>query len=375
MNNLNRKNKQHYHQAGVSLLMMLLALITLTSALSYHYFSEANEKLKRKNTETSLDALFEAKQNLLYFAGSEPALYKKIYTPNNQADGKNHPVAPHDYDINADIPGVGHLPCPDLNNDTSPDSTNCNTANINSIVGRLPQLQKAKYYYFSDQMNVKKGDAAGAESIWYAISGFSGMMPDFRLVNGSGKPRKEPLNSREVAKLADLSCGNGVVCLDGRPVVAVLVLAGPVLTHQSRATDDEKKAFTNYLESVDAADPWNFYSQPDMSLCAEADARQCFNDKVIAITINDWIEAMEKRVKSDDRIYQLCNYIPPSNLIGYRDLPSTVLREKERQEGVKDEKTNKVKQPLTPIELQFSIEEHWLSRNQWQDVICPEVAE
>ena len=292
------KNPSSKRQQGAALLMMMLALIAISSALAYQYLGEMNQKLKRQNNEQTVQSLLLAKENLLTFAASEP----QIYGFNNDGTPKSDTL----------VPGVGHLPCPDFDNDGDPDGNNCNTS-LNDIIGRLPHQQTGNYFLFSEHMSKSMSDVGGNESIWYAISGYSGLNPDFRTVGGgtSGgvtKPRKEPLNNNIVETLRTKSCGAGVLCLDNKPVVALLIIAGSSLSNQSRNNPLDYKQF---LDSDNGdSDPWRFISAPSLNTCTLAGKNlfgsQCFNDRVLAITIDDWKAAMWQRVRSDKDWKSMC---------------------------------------------------------------------
>jgi peptidoglycan/LPS O-acetylase OafA/YrhL len=65
------KNPSQHPQRGAALLMMMLALIAISSALSYQYFGNLNQKLKRQNVQEVVAVLEEVKENLLVFSSSQ----------------------------------------------------------------------------------------------------------------------------------------------------------------------------------------------------------------------------------------------------------------------------------------------------------------
>lgn len=267
-------NQVKTYQKGAVLLIFIAALVMSMAWLSYALLGDLGQKLKRQQAQDVGMVLAEAKENLLVFAASEPDLYDSST-------------------------GIGHLPCPDFDNNGSPDGNNCNT-NLNNVVGRLPHQQTTNYFLFSEYMSKSLDSLSSSKSIWYAISGYSGLTPDFRTVNDGPKPRKVPLNSSVVNTISLKSCGNGIVCLDGKPVVAVLIAAGAPLSTQTGRSSSPTD-FRQYLDSSNADnDLYNFVSSfPSNQNCLTGKVTDCFNDKVIAITIEEWVNAMERRVKSE----------------------------------------------------------------------------
>lgn len=280
---------RHRHQRGAILLMMAAAMIMLASWLAYQLLSAGKHASERDRASDVSRALAQAKENLLAFAVSEPEIYG--YDNLGPKAAQN-------------VPGVGHFPCPDFNADGAPDGNNCNASAV-TVIGRVPHDQAPSaingnmdYFLFSADMAPGQGDGAGAYSIWYAVSGAAGMMPDFRTVNQGLLPRKEPLNSTVVQGLSAMACGNGVLCVDGTPVVAVLVAAGVPLAGQDRSAG----VYGGFLDMANGDnDPWNLISRfPVGQVCAADAARPelCFNDRVLTITVNDWVGATEARVRS-----------------------------------------------------------------------------
>ena len=295
------KNPSVQRQQGAALLMMMLALFAISSALAYQFLGDLGQKLKRQNNEKVVETLLLAKESLLAFAASEPQIYG--FESNGTPKSDNS------------VPGIGHFPCPDFDHNGAPDGNNCNSS-INNVIGRLPHQQNSQsrdYFLFSEHMSKSIGDFGGNESIWYAVTGYSGLDTDFRTVSGgtSGgitKPRKEPLNNNIVETLRSKSCGNGVLCLDGKPIIAVLIIAGNVLINQNRSSSLDYKQFID-LDNGDN-DPWRFISVPVSNTCTLAGktlyGSQCFNDRVLAITIDEWKAVMLQRVRADKDWKNMC---------------------------------------------------------------------
>lgn len=278
------KNPSSKRQQGAALLMMMLALIAISSALAYQYLGEMNQKLKRQSAQEIGVALEEAKQNLLAFAASIPELY----------------------DVNT---GVGYMPTPDFDNDGRQGSFSelpniwYNTNN-NNVIGRLPSFNKnSNSFYFMPRQCASSGSACvdeGANSIWVAFSGRTGN-GDLRLQAKSKLNTnylKENLDGNSDSHLTASDCNiQGIVCVDGIPVVAVLIVAGAPLSNQT-ARSTSPNDFRQYLDSKNADnDIYNFVSRfPSDQVCSSSNTSDCFNDRVLAITYEDWLNAMLPKV-------------------------------------------------------------------------------
>ena len=271
--------------------------------MAYEYFGNLNQKLKRQNAQPVVEALAEAKENLLVFSSLQPELYP------TQCGGPC---------------GVGYFPTPDFDNDGRP-GVNSELPNIwfntnaNNVIGRVPTKHNdtSSFYFFTRECT-EPGRACkdeGNNSIWVAFSSRTGD-GDLRIQRRS---TSRPLNSNTVKEMLDSNsdgvlnaadCGNGVVCLDEKPVVGVVILAGAPLVAQSTRTNSPND-FRQYLDANNAdSDLYNFVSVfPSNLTCPTGRVVDCLNDKVIAITIDEWTNAMESRVKSefDDLSTTLCS--------------------------------------------------------------------
>lgn len=281
------KNPSVQRQQGAALLMMMLALIAISSALAYQYFGNLNQKLKRQNVQAAGQVLQEAKENILIFAASIPELYASS--------------------------GVGYLPTPDFDNDGR-QGNNAELPNIwfnsnnNNVIGRLPMRHNdTNPFYFLHRNCSDDGIECideGNYSIWVAFSSRTGN-GDLRLQR---KSSSRALNTNSIAAMLDrnsdgrltsLDCGDGIVCLDGQPVVGVLIMSNAPLSSQSNRKGASLD-FRQYLDSRNAdSDLYNFISRfPTGENCTQASIEHCFNDTVLPITLEDWINGMEKKVKA-----------------------------------------------------------------------------
>jgi hypothetical protein len=286
-------NRLNY-QRGAALLLIAAAMIIGASVLSYQVLGNLGAKLKRQNAQEVGQRLSQAKESLLTFAAMQPDIYPSLILGN--------------------IPGVGYLPPPDFDNDGrmgtfNPTSFWYNTNN-NNVTGRLPAFHNdANPFYFYTRSCTALGTVCANDdntiSIWAAMTGRNGA-GNLRL-----QQRIEPLNSNTLLTQLDIDAfGNpnsvntcatqGIVCLDGRPVVAVLIAADVPLSTQ---TGRPSNVVAQYLDMANSdANLYNFISRfPAGQTCA-VDANRpelCFNDHVIAITYADWVQAMEARVRSE----------------------------------------------------------------------------
>lgn len=279
------KSPSNQRQQGAALLMMMLALIAISSALAYQFLGEMNQKLKRQSAQEIGVALEEAKQNLLAFAASIPELYP------TSCGG-----APC---------GVGFFPTPDVSNTGGP------AGNTSAILGRLPSRQSGgNYFFFHPRDKSSSGWLDTPFSIWYALPFTMGVSPNtLNIQADSNLSSKKPLNSTTLktfldANKAALCSGttNGI-CLDANgsgtassidSVVALLIYTGTPLTNQ---TGRPSNSATDYLE-FENADGDNLFSKqiPQGQSCSSQKIEDCFNDRVLAITYEDWVNAMLPKV-------------------------------------------------------------------------------
>jgi hypothetical protein len=229
--------------------------------------------------------------------------------------------------VNLDqVSGPGYFPPPDFDNDgrmgrLGGSGTFTNTL-ASGVVGVLPARSddaSPNLYLYNRNCAAVGVSCSDKPMLWYAMTGWSNTNGDFRLnsrTTGIGTTR--PLNSITVrnelkldtggAPLANACAATGVVCLDGVPVVALIIANGsPLQTQLNRSAITLQ---INQFLDMDNGDSnsstilssYQFISQfPAGQTCAVNSSRPdlCFNDRVIAITYNDWVSRMEKRVKSD----------------------------------------------------------------------------
>ena len=232
-------------QTGAALLALMLVLII---GSSYFLVTKLNTNLAltRQSEETGL-ALNAAKIALIGYAITFP-----------------------DHDDSGVIDGPGYLPCPDLNNDGSA-ASNC-SAGGNTTIGRLP----------NQTLRLEELRDASGQRLWYALS------ENFRF----GRYKTIPLNS-ESPSSAELSVnGTG-------DIVAVIFAPGAPVGTQNRDPDetDILLEIANYLEDGNS----NKDGSGDLDTDFVTNANVDFNDRLVVITRQELMEAVEKRVLGEVR--------------------------------------------------------------------------
>jgi hypothetical protein len=221
-------------QTGAALLALMLIIIISSS---FYLLTKLNTNLAKtqRDEETGI-ALRSAKDALIGYAVSYP-----------------------DRDTAGVIDGPGYLPCPDIDNNglagAGPSGSPCSFPN--TTIGRFP-------YKTLETEELRDG---GGQRLWYALS------ENFKERN----IKTIPLNSESPSQ-AELSV-NGI-----DDIVAVIFAPGKPFDIQDRAADAND--VTNYLEDDN--------SDLDTSFVTSANVN--FNDRLIVITRQELMSAVEKRV-------------------------------------------------------------------------------
>ena len=162
-----------------------------------------------------------------------------------------------DRDTNGVVDGPGYLPCPDRDNDGDTDAGSCSLAG-NTTIGRLPYKT----------LEVAELRDESGQRFWYALS------DNFR-----NNPKLTPLNSETGGELSV----NGT-----SDIVAIIIAPGEPLDGQDRDPDeiDITIEIDNYLED----------DNNDLDVNYVTIANVDFNDRLIVITRQELMEAVEKRV-------------------------------------------------------------------------------
>ncbi len=234
-------------QGAVLLIFALILLIGSTYSLIKKLNTETNYYLRQsKETQQSLRL---AKQALIGYAVTYPDA------------------------VNSDF-GPGYLPCPDRDNDGDTDAGQCSLAG-NTTIGRFP---------FETLEMAELRDGSGAR-LWYALS------DNFR-----NNPKLEPLNSETEGQLS----------VDGNSdIVAVVIAPGAPIGNQNRNPADTNilTEIANYLELENSdIDGGGNLDGDFISIDPSATDFTDFNDRVIAITRQELMAVIEKRVLGEVKL-------------------------------------------------------------------------
>jgi len=224
-------------QTGAVLLAITLLIII---ASSYYLARKLNTNLaKTQHSQETGIALNAARNALIGYA---------VTYPDN---------------VNADE-GPGYLLCPDITNDGNA-AIDCSNGG-NTTIGRFP-------YMTLETEELRDGSG---EKLWYALS------ENFRddRDDGDGDIKTVPLNS-ESPSSAELSI-NGTA-----DIVAIIFAPGEPFDNQDRvaAIND----VTNYLEDDNS----------DLDISFVTTANGDFNDRLVVITRQELMQAVEKRVHGE----------------------------------------------------------------------------
>gem|GEM_PF-3397252 len=220
-----------------ALLLFILLLVVGATTLLVSKLNKAATQYYRD--DVTMKALLKAKESLIGFAATYP---------DNQAFS----------DTNA---GPGFLPCPDTDGNGSPNPP-CGSAGSGTYaVGRFPWE-----YIGTDEIR----DSSG-EQLWYSLSN-----------NFRNNPKTFPLNSETPGQLS----------LDGNSdIVAVIIAPGTPVCNQDRPAGSNNVA--NYLEDVNTNGTGTFVNGGSTAGCSDFIT---FNDIVVAVTRDELMKPVEKRV-------------------------------------------------------------------------------
>lgn len=215
--------KLRRRQHGSVLLLMIFLLVIASAFLLVSKLNKAATRAYRE--QATFDALKHAKQALIGYAASYPDQYP------GQAPGQ--------------------LPCPDTDNNGTPDPP-CGTLVQQYRIGRFPWIEL-------DTEDLRDGSG---ERLWYAVSG-----------NHRNNPKTPTLNSELP----------GLLNVDGEgDIVAVVFAPGSSFDLQSRPSN----AVADYLEGDNSNADANFVSR----------AAGIFNDRLVVITRQEIMAVVEKRI-------------------------------------------------------------------------------
>lgn len=211
-----------------------------------------------KRDQVTADALVQARDALIGYAATHPTL-------------------------------PGSLPCPDLNNDGSADTTG---QSCTAYIGRLPWKQL-------DLPDLRDGDG---ECLWYALS------PVFRnaLPATSRSPVSNPLNTNTTGQLSVFDNTGTLLPSPPNPVIVIIFSAGATLSTQDRTATAGPATICggnnnaiNYLDTAFGIN--NATGGGTATSFIAANASTTFNDKLLYITAAQFFPAINKRVLAEIR--------------------------------------------------------------------------
>ncbi|TAJ91442.1 MAG: hypothetical protein EPO31_14665 [Gammaproteobacteria bacterium] len=217
-------------QTGAALLALVFVVVAASTYLLVLRLNAANRPYQRE--QQTVAGLNEAKQALIAYALSFPDLSGTL-------------------DTNA--PGPGYMPCPDVDNDGSPDPKPF-TSSCENILGRITRNKLGANDYTDNT----------GERFWYALS------PNF----GNVTFKHQPMNSETPGQLS---------VDEASDIVAVIIAPGPPTATQ---TGRPSSAINDYLDGENADGDNEFSSHAG-------------NDRLVYITRQELMQVIEKRVLGD----------------------------------------------------------------------------
>lgn len=262
------KNPSVQRQQGAALLMMMLALIAISSALAYQFLGDLGQKLKRQNNEKVVESLVTAKENLLSFTESIPELYGDTKSP-------------------------GFFLCPDMNpltNANSGSSSGSCAWSSSNAIGRLPSKvgSGAGFFYFS------QAEKNGGHSLWYAID------DNYRYCQ-NGTPCDDKTNPLELSP---------TMTLDGNAVVAVIIASNSPLSGQINNQAKQQQRVRTEAANLQWDDHIESFTSGKAFVSRKQRENDLFNDQIIAITKTELDAVLKKKVCERARKDDYCNTPP-----------------------------------------------------------------
>lgn len=238
--------------SGYALLLMLIVLMGIGGVVAAGFTQSARQEAERERYLHNKKILEEAKRALLQYAYNYPQF---------------------------NLEGPGRLPCPDFDDDGTPN----NTVVCNNNVGRLPWAEP--------ELNFYDARDASNERLWYAVSS------NFRNVGGGGS-----INSGTLGRITIEDRSGGVI-YDGTAtgVAAVIIAPGPAIDRagvpQDRIADPDDPV--NYLDLFGAVDNADFVSGTANGFVMGpiedlATGTVLVNDQIAVVTTDEVIAMAEK---------------------------------------------------------------------------------
>ncbi len=246
-------NNKIQSQRGAALLAFVLVMIVGSSFL---LVSKLNAKVRdRENIEKTYDALQRAKEALIAYAVSVP-----------ERTGATT------------LRGPGYLPCPDNNDDGQTNNLGCGNLSTGGAVGWLPYKT----------LEIEELQDGSGEHLWYVVA------DNYR--NTGALPVNPNHNSDTISDDQAIANIDGPFVVDnninGPDIVAIIFSPGAALPGQNRILGVND--YTAYLDSVNSdGNDRNFIS------FLPGDDGTNFNDRILVITRQELMKAVEKRVLNE----------------------------------------------------------------------------
>lgn len=264
-------------QSGFIVLMGILLLVLGAGIWFGSLGSLKSNQLKLQKDQVFQAQLNVIKQRLLQYAVLHPEIYS-------------------DNDLTTEEPGVGYLPCPDINGDGEADAQ-CGSATNDQlfVIGLVPQKISSKRFSFLDS-------DLNNRLFWYAV--------DARFVQNS-QVYQTPANNRFAGLNVTLpnqvpdpfnpgSLITPITLNNQDDIVAVIFYANQPLAGQN---PNDLTNYSNFIEQPIVADG------NAINFTSSGDNPDTFNDSVISITRSEWEDVVLRRVTADrnnDGIADLC---------------------------------------------------------------------
>lgn len=284
-----RKNK--LPQKGVIFLALVLVLFVTGSTLMLGALNNRQDAYLTQQAELH-EQLEIAKANLLAYLANSNALF-------------------------GDTQGPGFFPCPDTNNDgvaeaicnptnTTLPACNSNTSRPGPLVGRLPEYVEQSGHRIALSDYNKDLD----RQFWYVLG------PRYIYHTTTSTSRRSRLRTSTSITVSTPGPACMRMYLDGTGgYVAFIIAPGETLGTQNRA--DNPTLYANYLDGQNGANNYYYYT-------SYAANPETFNDRIIGITLEEYVKAVGIRVAIESK-QEMDVYYPsrdpdayPSNATNFR---------------------------------------------------------
>ena len=309
--------KTRNSQRGMALFMLFFILVLATTV--YVIKSLDSIGIKNQRNKETAKVLSEAKTTLIGYL----------------ADNQSKP---------------GTLPCPDLTNDGSADTSGAN--NCAGYIGRLP----------AKQLGLPMLKDADGECIWYAIS------PVFRNQMTAANRALNPINGATSGSLTLMDNNGNALPASVNPLIAIVIAPGPPITGQNRSgvattycPGDSVAA--KYLDTKNAVNNSTGNVSGNNYTFILGNQGNTFNDRIVYIKASDIYSTLRKRMVKEI----LGNVAVHSGVVDYYDSYTNYPCPSATQTGDSDclLSTGYVPYNDATKPLQYAALGSWLASNGW----------